>query len=260
MIELSSVSYAYPGQAAGALLEASLTVREGETLCLVGRNASGKSTLCKIAAGILKPVAGSAKVDGLCAGEEHTRLEIRRRVGFLQQDPESQFVSVTVEREIASGPENLGFSVSETREIVEELLRFFDLTELRKNPPHALSGGQMQKVLLASLLAMKPKHLILDEPTSYLDPLERLCVGKELRRISGLLGTSVLWVTQFLNEALASPRIVALERGAIRFDGSPTEFMSRVDVQTALGITDLGRFLPPASGNTESVLGRWNSC
>jgi energy-coupling factor transport system ATP-binding protein len=246
MIELSSVSYAYPGQVSPALREVSLAVKEGETLCLIGRNASGKSTLCRVAAGILRPDAGSVEVDGICVGEEGTGLEIRRRVGFLQQDPESQFVSVTVEREIASGPENLGFSVSETREVVEELLGFFNLVELRKHPPHALSGGQMQKVLLASLLAMKPKHLILDEPTSYLDPLERLSVGRELKRISGSLGTSIVWVTQFLNEALASPRMVAMEQGAVCFDGAPPEFVSRRDVQATLGIKNLEKFLPSA--------------
>jgi energy-coupling factor transport system ATP-binding protein len=239
MIELSSVSYTYPGQVSPALREVSLTVRDGETLCLIGRNASGKSTLCRVAAGLLKPDAGSVTVDGLSAGEEGARFEIRRRVGFLQQDPESQFVSVTVEREIASGPENLGFSVSETREIVEELLGFFNLVELKRHPPHALSGGQMQKVLLASLLAMRPKHLILDEPTSYLDPFERLNVGKELRRISIFLGTSIVCVTQFLNEALASPRVLAVEQGAVCFDGTPTEFVSRHDVQATLGITNL---------------------
>lgn len=252
MIELSSVSYSYPGQVSPALREVSLTVREGETLCLIGRNASGKSTLCRVAAGLFKPDAGSVTVDGLSAGEESTRFEIRRRVGFLQQNPESQFVSVTVEREIASGPENLGFSVSETRKIVEELLGFFNLVELKRYPPHALSGGQMQKVLLASLLAMRPKHLILDEPTSYLDPLERLSVWKELKSISGLLGTSVLWVTQFLNETLASPRMLAMEQGAVCFDGTSAEFARRRDVQAKLGIKSLekpawrGAVLPPA--------------
>ncbi|MCX5800272.1 MAG: ATP-binding cassette domain-containing protein [Candidatus Eisenbacteria bacterium] len=247
MIELSAVSYAYPGQPSTALREVSLTVRQGETLCVIGRNASGKSTLCRIAAGILKAGAGFVRIDGLPAGEEGTRLEIRRRVGFLQQDPESQFVSVTVEREIASGPENLGLSVAETRTIVEELLSFFGLTELRKRPPHALSGGQMQKVLLASLLAMRPKHLILDEPTSYLDPLERICVAKELKRVSDVTGTSVVWVTQFLREALASPRVIAIERGGVCFDGSPSQFVGRRDVHATLGIRNLERFLPSAS-------------
>jgi energy-coupling factor transport system ATP-binding protein len=245
MIELSSVSHTYSGQVSPALREVSLTVREGETLCLIGRNASGKSTLCRVAAGLLKPDAGSVAVDGLSAGEEGTRFEIRRRVGFLQQDPESQFVSVTVEREIASGPENLGFSVSETREIVEELLVFFNLVELKRHPPHALSGGQMQKVLLASLLAMRPKHLILDEPTSYLDPFERLSVAKELKRISGFLGTSVVWVTQFLNEALASRRVLAIEQGAVCFDGTPAEFVCRHDVQATLGIKNLEKSVLP---------------
>jgi len=238
MIELFSASYSYPGSVSPALSEVSLTVRDGEILSVIGRNASGKSTLCAIAAGIIGADSGAVRVDDILAGREETRLEIRRRVSLLEQNPESQFVSVTVEREVASGPENLGFSSSETREIVEELLGFFNLVELRRRHPQALSGGQMQKVLLASLLAMKPKHLILDEPTSYLDPFERESVSSELTRASCMFGTSVVWVTQFLDEALASPRMVALERGAICFDGTPCEFADRDDVQIQLGITD----------------------
>jgi len=239
MIELFSVSYSYPGRVSPALRGVSLTVRDGETLCIIGRNASGKSTLCGIAAGIITPDAGTVRVDDLLINREETRLEIRRHVGLLEQNPESQFVSVTVEREVASGPENLGCSPSETREIVEELLSFFNLVELRRRHPQALSGGQMQKVLLASLLAMKPKHLILDEPTSYLDPFERENVSRELTRISRTFGTSVVRVTQFLNEALASPRMVVLEKGAVCFDGTPGQFEARHDIQTQLGITNV---------------------
>ena len=242
MLELSSVSYTYPGRSIPALREACLCLSEGEQLCVIGRNASGKSTLCKVAAGLARPSSGSVRIDGLPAGEESTRREIRKLVAFLQQDPESQFVSVTVEREIASGPENLGFSAPEARRIVEELLDFFDLHFLRKEHPRALSGGQMQKVLLASLLAMKPRYLILDEPTSYLDPLERVSIAQELRRVSSQLGTSVVWVTQFLREAFASPRILAMDRGAILFDGAPVEFSKRREVLSAMGVTNPERY------------------
>ena len=216
--------------------DASLTVREREVLAVIGRNASGKSTLSKLAAGILTPERGVATVDGLDTRDERLGLEVRRRVAFLQQNPESQFVSVTVEREIASGPENLGFTAADTRAAVGDMLDFFGLVELRKCPPSALSAGQMQKVLLASLLAMKPAYLVLDEPTSYLDPIERDAVSREVKRISQSLGTSVVWVTQFLYEAAALPRIIAVADGRVCFDGAVAGLQDDAATLALLGI------------------------
>jgi energy-coupling factor transporter ATP-binding protein EcfA2 len=236
MLELLSVQFSYPGQDAPAVIDASLTIAEGEILAVIGRNASGKSTLSRLAAGILRPERGTVRVDGLDTCDERTGRDIRRRVAFLQQNPESQFVSVTVEREIASGPENLGWPASDTRAVVGDMLESFGLVELRKYPPGALSAGQMQKVLLASLLAMKPAYLVLDEPTSYLDPLERRAVGRELSRVSRSLGTSVVWVTQFLEEAAALPRIVAVSEGRICFDGVSSRFLADADTLFRLGI------------------------
>lgn len=220
MLELLSVQYTYPGQSSPAVKDASLAVREGEVVAVIGRNASGKTTLSKLCASILAPECGSVFVDGLDTRDSRLGPEVRRRVALLQQNPETQFVSVTVEREIAFGPENLGFSKADVRSAVGDMLEFFGLVELRSRPPSALSAGQMQKVLLASLLAMKPAYLVLDEPTSYLDPLERRAVGGELRRASRVLGTSVVWVTQFLEEAMSLPRIVALADGRVCFDGA----------------------------------------
>jgi len=236
MLELSSVHYTYPGRDAPAVRDLSLAVKEGEVLAVIGRNASGKTTLSKLCAGILSPQGGRATVDGLDTRDTRLGPDVRRRVAFLQQNPETQFVSVTVEREIASGPENLGVPAADARSTVGDMLEFFGLVELRKRPPGALSAGQMQKVLLASLLAMKPAYLVLDEPTSYLDPLERDAVGGELRRVSRSLGTSVVWVTQFLGEALALPRIVAVADGRVCFDGAPADFLDDGDALALLGI------------------------
>jgi energy-coupling factor transport system ATP-binding protein len=243
VIELSSVSYTYPDSPLPAVTDISLSIDKGQVLSLIGRNASGKSTLCRLAAGIINPQSGTVSIDGLESGDESAGGEIRRRVALLQQNPESQFVSVTVEREIASGPENLGFSAADTRRTVEELLAFFGLREVRTHHPHALSGGQMQKALLASLLAMKPAYLILDEPTSYLDPLERLLVGRELKRVCAELRTSVVWVTQFVAEALSCPRMAAMERGRLCFLGTPEEFVRSSEVRAELGIHDAQRLL-----------------
>lgn len=216
--------------------DTSLAVREGEILAVIGPNASGKTTLSRLCAGVIAPERGAVTVDGLDTRDERLVPEVRRRVAFLQQNPESQFVSVTVEREIASGPENLGVPAADARSTVGDMLDFFGLVELRKRPPGALSAGQMQKVLLASLLAMKPAYLVLDEPTSYLDPLERNAVGLELKRVSRSLGTSIVWVTQFLEEALALPRIVAVADGRVCFDGASGDFVQDQHALAVLGI------------------------
>ncbi|MFH0777864.1 MAG: ATP-binding cassette domain-containing protein [Candidatus Eisenbacteria bacterium] len=248
MIELSSVWFTYPGRPSPALRGVDLTVVEGETLSVIGRNASGKSTLCGLVSGVLEPDRGTITVDGVStpspggavrspAEDARSMSQIRRRVVLLQQNPESQFVSVTVEREIAAGPENLGFSPVETKAIVDELLDFFGLRAVRRHPPGALSGGQMQKVLIASLVAMRPAYLVLDEPTSYLDPFERLDVSRELMRMSRELGTALIWVTQFLQEAVSLPRVVALEQGTLCFDGPSEELKDRGDVLDSLRIS-----------------------
>ncbi len=252
MIELCEVSYTYPARSSPAIRELSLDIREGEIISVIGRNASGKSTLCRLAAGILAPDVGTVRIEGLVAGVESSEAEIRRRVAFLQQNPESQFVSVTVEREISFGLENLGFTSAEAKRIVEELLDFFGLDAVRRHQPHALSGGQMQKVLLASLLAMKPAYLVLDEPTSYLDPVERSLIGEELKRVCAILGTSIVWVTQFLAEALACERIAVVDEGRLCFAGTPTEFLRRKDVHAAIGIGNAHRLLSYASGTVSA--------
>ena len=236
MLELSSVRYTYPGQDSPSVRDAGLTVKEGEILAVIGPNASGKTTLSRLCAGVIVPERGSVTVDGLDTRDERLGPEVRKRVAFLQQNPESQFVSVTVEREIASGPENLGVPAADARSTVGDMLDFFGLVELRRRPPGALSAGQMQKVLLASLLAMKPAYLVLDEPTSYLDPLERNAVGLELKRVSRSLGTSVVWVTQFLEEALALPRIVAVADGRVCFDGASGAFVRDQHALALLGV------------------------
>ncbi len=236
MIEVSSAQYTYPGQRTPAVAGVNLAVREGEVVSLIGRNASGKSTLGKLLAGILTPSGGRVTVDGIETGEEAARYAVRRRVAFLQQNPESQFVSVTVEREIAAGPENLGFPPEQTRSVVGDMLELFGLLELRRSPPSALSAGQMQKVLLAALLAMKPAYLILDEPTSYLDPLERKAVGEELKSICCSTGTSMVWVTQFPAEAFSFRRVVAMDAGRICFDGSPDVLLASDGLKTQLGL------------------------
>lgn len=242
-MELSSVRYTYAGQNSPAVKDASLVVKDGGILAIVGPNASGKTTLSRLIAGVIAPERGVVTVDGLDTRDAQLGPEVRRRVAFLQQNPESQFVSVTVEREIASGPENLGLPAADVRSAVGDMLEFFGLVELRKRPPGALSAGQMQKVLLASLLAMRPAYLVLDEPTSYLDPLERDTVGRELERVSRSHGTSVVWVTQFLEEALALPRIVAVAEGRICFDGAPGDFARNGEALALLGIdvTELER-------------------
>ncbi|HEX9654665.1 MAG TPA: ATP-binding cassette domain-containing protein, partial [bacterium] len=199
MIEIKNLTFEYinPEHAPTRVLDGiTLTVKEGESLGLMGANGSGKTTLARCLNGLLLPAAGEVLVDGLTTHESPNLPEIRRRVGMVFQNPENQIVSTTVEREIAFGLENLGMPHDEMHQRVDEMLAQFDLERYRRHPPHLLSGGEMQRLALASVVAMSPQYLIFDEPTSLLDLPTRKMV---LQLISDLQSKRVatLLITQF---------------------------------------------------------------
>ena len=204
MIELKEVSLSY-GQP--ILRRISLEIGEGERIAILGPNGSGKTTLALCIVGLLRPSEGRVLVDGLSPLQDP--YEVRRRVGLAFQNPDSQIVSAVVEREVAFGLENLGLPPSEMKVRVSEALERFGLSSYRLHPPHKLSGGEKARLVLASFWAMRPRYLILDEPTSFLDPEGR----KEVERAADELseeGISVIWITQRPEEALKAERVVVL--------------------------------------------------
>ncbi len=168
LLDLQNITFAYPGHAP-VLTGASLTLNEGERLSLLGPNGVGKSTLLKIAVGLLRPSEGTVQAFGKERRTEQDFIEVRQRVGYVFQDPDDQLFCPTVTEDIAFGPLNLGKSRDEALAIVDSILSQLHLTHLKERITHHLSGGEKRLVTLATVLAMDPDVLILDEPTNALD-------------------------------------------------------------------------------------------
>ncbi|NIY71838.1 ABC transporter ATP-binding protein [Marivivens donghaensis] len=168
LLELSDIKFAYPGHDP-ILNGASLSLEAGERLSILGPNGAGKSTLLKMIVGLLKPDAGQVSVFGETRDQEADFHDVRRRVGFVFQDPDDQLFSPTVAEDIAFGPLNLGKSRDEALALVDNILAKLALTHLRDRITHRLSGGEKRLVTLATVLVMEPEVLLLDEPTNALD-------------------------------------------------------------------------------------------
>ncbi len=218
MIELSDIVLAYPG-AKPVLDGVSLTIPVGSHTALTGGNGAGKSTLALILKGLLAPLSGRVSIDGVAASDDAGRRELMRRVGLVFQNPEDTIVATTVERELAFGLENAGIPRDEMVRRVDVALRDFDLERYRHGNPSRLSGGEKQRLALAAVMVMRPSALILDEPTSLLDPWSR---GHILDIIDSAAagGAAVLHITQYPREAARADRVIHLDRSGIT-DVSP---------------------------------------
>lgn len=236
MIKISNLVFAYEQESPKStrvLNGINLTIREGESVGIMGANGSGKTTLARCLNGLLIPTQGEVVVDDLNTKDAGALNEIRRRVGMVFQNPENQIVSTTVEREIAFGLENLGVPHDEMHRIVDAMLHQFDLVRYRSHPPHLLSGGEMQRLALASVMAMSPKYVILDEPTSLLDMSARkvvLSLLSKLHKPASQNSTVIttLLITQFPEEVLLCDRLLILYNGQILFDDRPSEIFQKV--------------------------------
>jgi energy-coupling factor transport system ATP-binding protein len=226
-IELSGVGLAYRGASAPALEDIDLTIAAGESVAIVGPSGSGKTSLLMLIDGLALPTRGAVLVDGLDTRDESSLWDIRRRVGFIFQNPDNQIVSTTVERELAFGLENLGLPRGEIAQRIDEVVRRLDLGALLDRPPHRLSGGEKQRVAIAAVLAMRPTCLALDEPTSLLDGRGRSEVWHALAEVARAGAPTVLHVTQFPGEIALSMRAVVIVGGRIVFDGAPRDLFRR---------------------------------
>ncbi len=267
LIRVEGLRYVY-GAGSEAPVEAlkgvDLAVPRGEWLALIGHNGSGKSTLAKCLNALLLPTAGEVWVKGLNTRERAHWLTIRQTVGIVFQNPDNQFVASTVEEEVAFGPENLGLPPAVLRERVDEALEISGLTALRQANPHSLSAGQKGRLAIASILAMRPECLILDEATAFLDPLAREAVLELLGRLHQQ-GMTLIMVTHHMGEAALADRIVALAEGRIALEGDPRAFFAdeaalrRLNlsapaaVAVAAGLRERGVALPPILTERELV-------
>jgi energy-coupling factor transport system ATP-binding protein len=249
MIDIQDISYFYSSEdesSVVAIENISLQIREGEYIAIMGHNSSGKTTLARCLNALLIPQSGKVHVDRLSTGKQENIISIRKKVGMVFQNPDNQIVSTTVEREIAFGLENLSVPTETIQQVVTAILERFDLTRYRQYPPHLLSGGEKQRVALASVLAMNPKYLVLDEPTSMLDPKGRrelLELLAEIKSDNAEKKTTdqvtIILITQFPEEALEADRLIIMDQGKIVRDDAP-----RIVFQNVKEIKEIGLDVP----------------
>jgi len=239
-IECRDLSYRYPGASVDALHSIDLTFEQGRLYSLLGRNGSGKSTLAMCLSGLLLPSRGSVTSVGYDtrdeSGEDDT--DIRGRLGIVFQDPDTQMVAMSVEEEVAFGPENLGLKRDTIRSRVESVLDRVGIEELRTRQPLRLSQGQKQLTAIAGALAMEPSFLISDESTSMLDHASR---SRIVELFKGLRdeGMGVIHVTHFIGEAVGADHVVVLDAGRVALQGPPAEVLSDPERLVALGLEPL---------------------
>lgn len=245
MLTLRAITITYPdgaGSTHRAVDDVSVSVAPGEHVVLLGANGSGKSSLMRCALGLNHIDGGEVSIDGFDPYDLATAVEARSRLGFVGQRPDNQMVATSVEDEVAFGPENLGLERDELRCRVDEALEAVGLTGAERREPHTLSGGQKQRLAIAGALAMRPRYLLLDEPTSMLDEPSRRSVTS---LINGLIqgGVGALHITHDLAEAVDADRVVVLSRGAVVFEGT---YLQLVDLgDDALREWGLEIQLPP---------------
>ncbi|ORU00330.1 ATPase component of general energizing module of ECF transporter [Anaerovibrio sp. JC8] len=223
-----------------ALDDITLTIPEGVITAIAGHTGSGKSTLIQHFNGLLKPAAGSVLVDGVDISRKSNEAKTaRRKVGIVFQYPEYQLFEETVAKDIAFGPTNMGCSEEETLERVKKAMEFVDLDydKYGKRSPFQLSGGQKRRAAIAGILALKPKYLVLDEPTAGLDPKGRESLMDKFRKLHKAQGTTIVLISHNMdNIASYADNVIILNRGKVTLEAPPAEAFSKTEVIRQAGL------------------------
>ncbi len=214
-----------------------LNIETGSFVAVLGHNGSGKSTLAKHMNAILLPTGGKVYVDGIDTVDEDKLIAIRRTVGMVFQNPDNQIVANVVEEDVAFAPENLGYPPAEIRERVDLALKLVGMSEFTTHAPHLLSGGQKQRIAIAGVIAMRPRCLVLDEPTAMLDPVGRSEVMATIKDLNRRAGVTVVLITHHMDEAAQADRLVVMAKGKVVADGTPKEVFRHVDELRSVGLT-----------------------
>lgn len=224
MIRFNNVSHVYHNEREDdtvSLSKIDIDIRDGDFIAVIGANGSGKSTFAKHINGLLLPSKGNVIVDGHDTKDKKEIWEVRKKVGMVFQNPDNQLVATTIEDDIAFGMENIGIEEYEMRKRVEWALQLVDMADLRNKEPHLLSGGQKQKVVIAGALAMQTSYLVLDEPTSMLDPKGRKEIFNTIKKLNREENITIIYITHFMSEATEFDKIIVLNKGEIALTGSP---------------------------------------
>lgn len=214
----------------------SLEVPSGQFLAVLGRNGSGKSTLAKHFNAVLLPSGGKVYALGIDTSDEARIYDIRQNVGMVFQNPDNQIVATIVEEDVAFALENLGVPPDEIRRRVDEALLEVGMYEFRNHAPHQLSGGQKQRVAIAGIIAMRPRCIVLDEPTAMLDPRGRREVINTVMKLNKQEKITIVLITHFMNEAVLADRVAVIDHGSIILDGAPRSVFSNISLLKSVGL------------------------
>ncbi len=240
-IKAEHISFAYGTEEeqdpVAVFTDLSLEFQQGTFVVILGHNGCGKSTLAKHFNAILLPTVGEVYVYGMNTKNEADTIPIRGKVGMVFQNPDNQIVANVVEEDVAFALENLGIPPTEIRERVDAALRAVGMYEYRKHAPHLLSGGQKQRVAIAGVLAMRPKCVVLDEPTAMLDPVGRKEVVETIHELKEKFGVTVILITHHMREAIDADRVVVMDDGKVIADDVPKRVFSQVELLKGIGLT-----------------------
>ena len=238
IIKADRVSYDYKnfdddGNVSGvkrAIDDVSLDIQPGSFTAILGHNGSGKSTLARHMNALLLPTEGTLWVDGTDTAKEKELWRIRQKAGMVFQNPDNQIIASVVEEDVGFGPENVGVPTEDIWKRVDEALRAVGMTEYRSFSPNRLSGGQKQRIAIAGVMAMRPKCIVLDEPTAMLDPSGRKSVVEAVTELNRQEGVTVILITHYMEEVIHADVVYVMDEGKIILKGTPREVFSQVEM------------------------------
>ena len=204
-----------------------MEVKAGDFIAVLGANGSGKSTFAKHLNALLVPTEGTLYVNGMDTSDQGNNLLIRQAAGMVFQNPDNQIISNVVEEDVGFGPENMGVPTEEIWRRVEESLKNVGMYEYRKESPNQLSGGQKQRIAMAGIMAMKPKCIVLDEPTAMLDPAGRKSVIKTVKELNKKEGITIILITHYMEEVTGADFVYVMSEGQVKMKGTPRQVFAR---------------------------------
>ena len=206
-----------------------IDIKAGDFVAVLGHNGSGKSTFVKHLNALVMPTEGTVYVDGMDTKDADNTLKVRQTAGMVFQNPDNQIVGTLVDEEVGFGPENIGVPTEEIWERVEKSLKAVGMYKFRNASPNKLSGGQKQRVAIAGIVAMKPKCIVLDEPTAMLDPLGRKEVIHVLHELNKKEGVTIILITHYMEEVIDADHVFVMDNGKVVMEGTPRQIFSQVD-------------------------------
>ena len=233
-----------------------LDVEAGQFIAILGHNGSGKSTLAKQMNALLVPTGGTLWVKEMDTSQPENVWKVRQTAGMVFQNPDNQIIGTVVEEDVGFGPENMGIPTEDIWKRVDESLQKTGMAAYRHHSPNKLSGGQKQRVAIAGVMAMRPRCIVLDEPTAMLDPVGRKEVIETLHYLNKEKGITIILITHHMNEVVDADKVFVMDKGKLVMSGTPKEIFSNVEKIKEIGlevpqVTELGYLLKKSGLNIE---------